>query len=146
MSDLTELDGRLLVVFDGQCGLCHGAVRWLLRRDLRDRLRFAPSSAVAELPAGKGVAAGALETIVVVRGAGTAAETVLVRSDAVLACLRELPGAWPAVAAVASAVPVGVRDLVYRLIARVRYRIWGKLAVCPLPTEAERAHFLPRLP
>jgi predicted DCC family thiol-disulfide oxidoreductase YuxK len=142
MSDLTELDGRLLVVFDGHCGLCQGVVRWLLRRDGRDRLRFAPSTELPELLARAGVAVDGPETILVQRGAGTAGEAVLVRSDAVLACLRELPGVWPAVARIVAVVPRGLRDLVYRLLARVRYRIWGRYAVCPLPTEAERAHFL----
>jgi predicted DCC family thiol-disulfide oxidoreductase YuxK len=40
MQESQELGDRLRVVFDGHCGLCNGWVRWLLRRDQRDRLRF----------------------------------------------------------------------------------------------------------
>jgi len=148
VSTLEQLDGRLLVIFDGRCGLCNRAVRWFLLRDRRDRLRFAASESV--------LAAGILErhgapaespdlapdTILVVLDAGGAAEHVLVRSEAVRALLRELPQPWPAVGAALSWVPRPVLDLGYRLIARWRHRIGGRLESCPLPTAAERERFL----
>jgi predicted DCC family thiol-disulfide oxidoreductase YuxK len=76
-------------------------------------------------------------TLVVVRG-----ERVLVRSEAVAAALEELPGVWPAVAAVLRAVPRPVRDAGYRAVAGIRHRLGGRLEACPVPTEAERAKFL----
>lgn len=145
VESLTELGGRLLVVYDGHCGLCNRAVRWFLRHDRLDRLRFVASESakVAELFARPGIAAeSAPSTILVVRDARSPAECVLVRSEAVLALLRELPRPWPAVAAMLGWIPRPVRDLGYRLIARWRYRIWGRLASCPLPTAEERARFL----
>ncbi len=146
MSSLNQLGGRLLVVYDGHCGLCNGSVRWLLRRDQRDRLRFVPSesSKVAELLErhGYGAAEAGPETILVVRNAGEAGERVLERSDAVLALLAELPGAWSALAAGLGWIPRPLRDIGYRLVARGRYRIWGRFKSCPLPTAAERGRFL----
>jgi len=142
-----QLGDRLLVVYDGVCGLCNCYVHWLIRRDQNDRLRFAPSSdpTLADLleahpqPADP---AGAPGSILVVRQPFSPHPQVIIRSRAVLAALRELPPPWPAVAAVSSLVPAFLADLLYRLIARWRYRIWGKLAVCPIPTPADRAHFL----
>jgi predicted DCC family thiol-disulfide oxidoreductase YuxK len=143
-----ENPGRLLVIFDGQCVLCNRTVRWLLRRDRRDRLRFAASEspAVSGLLARHGFAEFDSEagptTILVLRDPDGPKEQLLAGSDAVVAILRELPGPWPAVAAILGWVPRPVRDFGYRLVARWRYRIWGRLAVCPTPTADERARFL----
>jgi len=101
VQDLLGLDGRMLVIFDGRCGLCNRAVRWFLVRDRRDRLRFAASEGalVAGILERHGVTAWGTgpDTILVVRDAGGAAEQVLARSEAVRALLRELPQPWPAV-------------------------------------------------
>ncbi len=148
MSDLEELGGRLLVIFDGHCGLCNRSVRWLLARDRRDRLRFVASGSprVAGLLTRHGFSAADTPsspgTILVVRAAGSPWEQVLIRSDAVAALLAELPRPWPAAAIVLRCIPRLLRDLGYRLIARWRYRIWGRLANCPLPMPAEQGRFL----
>jgi predicted DCC family thiol-disulfide oxidoreductase YuxK len=145
---MDEIGDRLLVIFDGRCGLCNRAVRWFLRRDRRDRLRFVASESprVAGSLARHGIGTTGPrlgpDTIVVVRNAGAAAENVLVRSDAVAALLAELPRPWPWAAAVVRWVPRPVRELGYRLIARWRYRMWGRLESCPLPTVEERERFL----
>jgi len=128
-----EIGGRLLVVFDGRCGFCNRTVRWLLRRDRRDRLRFVASEQahVAGLLKRHGLDvasdADGPGSIVVVRDAGGVVECVLVRSDAVVALK------W---------IPRPVRDMVYGLVARWRYRIWGRLESCPAPTAEERERFL----
>ena len=148
VSSFLRLDGRLLVVFDGTCALCNRMVRWFLRRDRLDRLRFTASGSaeVAALLARHKIGIPELEagpnTILVVRDCGEAAECVLVRSDAVLALLGELPQPWPSVAAALGWIPRPLRDLGYRLIACWRYRIWGRLESCPLPTPEERVRFL----
>ena len=141
-----EKHGSLLVVFDGHCGLCHRAGRWLLRRDRGARLRFVAfeSEAVAALRAryGLGDSSQTPASIVVVAGFESADERVLLRSDAVLAVLHVLPQPWPALAAAARLVPRPLRDPAYRLIARWRFRIWGRLDECPVPTAEERTRFL----
>ncbi len=148
MTDRIEIGGRLLVVFDGRCGFCNRAVRWFLRRDRRDRLRFVASESekVAELlkrhGIGTEVSGSGPGTILVVEDADGPGEKLLDRSDAVVAMLRELPRPWPTVAVMMGWIPRPVRDLGYRLIARWRYRIWGRLESCPLPTAEERERFL----
>jgi predicted DCC family thiol-disulfide oxidoreductase YuxK len=147
VSELDNIGDRLLVVFDGNCGLCNGWVRWVIRRDRGDRLRFAASSwpAVAELMAGYGAVAEAGDgptTIVVFRGPIQARQAALVRSAAVRAVLGELHGVWPVVARILGWVPRFIADAVYNLVARWRYRIWGRLESCPIPTAEERKRFL----
>lgn len=148
VDELNGIGDRLLVIFDGYCGFCNRSVRWFLRRDYNDRLRFVPSNSprVNGLLSrhGLGLAGSELgpNTIVVVRDAGEPNERVFLRSDAARELLGELPQPWRAVGIVFGWIPRAVRDLGYRLIARWRYRIWGRLESCPLPTAAERTRFL----
>ncbi len=143
-----QSDDRLLVIFDGHCRLCNRSVRWLLRRDRRDRFRFAPSGSphVADLLAHHGLstpdAASVPGTILVVRHPGEPQEQALDRSDAVVALLSELPNPWPVVGAILRLVPRLLRNLGYQVIARWRYRIWGRLEQCPLPSPEDRSRFL----
>ena len=147
MNGLNELGDRLLVVFDGQCGFCHGWVRWLMRRDRHDRLRFAASSSPAVAPLLARHAellepGGVPGTVLVFRYPLGAGEQPLTRFAATLAVLRELPRPWPAAAAALRWIPSFISDPLYRLIARWRYRIWGRLQSCPIPAPEERAWFL----
>ena len=148
MSELNEVGDRLLAIFDGHCGLCNHSVRWLLARDRSDRFRFVASDSpkVAKLLArhefNAPTVADGPGSILVVHDAGRPAEQVLLRSAAILALLRELPAPWPAFASGLRLIPRPLRDLGYRLVARWRYRIWGRLESCPIPTAAERSRFL----
>ncbi len=143
-----ELGERLVVLFDGHCALCNRTVRWFLRHDRQDRLRFAAfeASGWGELLKRHGISVPDSEsgpnTILVLRDFSGAEEEILVRTDAALAMLRELSPPWPAVSAVLRLVPRPVRDLAYRLVARWRIRIWGRLESCPIPTAEERERFL----
>ena len=153
MNDLGNIGDRLLVIFDGHCGFCNRSVRWFLTRDGNDRLRFVASESPKVTPilarhaisqTDQGLASSTLapSTILVVRDPQGPVERILVRSNAAIAMLRELPRPWPAVAAVLRWIPRPLRDLGYRLIARFRYRIWGRLETCPIPTAQERIRFL----
>jgi len=149
------LGSRLLVVYDGQCGLCNHTVQWLIAHDRHSRLRFAPSSSPALaallarhgfLPAPAASDAAAADsgpgTILVLRAVATPAEQLFTRSTAVAVALAQLPRPWPFVARLLRLIPRPLRDLAYRLIARWRYRIWGRLSTCPVPTPEERSRFL----
>jgi predicted DCC family thiol-disulfide oxidoreductase YuxK len=148
VSELESIGDRLLVIFDGRCGLCNRSIRWFLVHDRRDRLRFAAyeSPKVAALLDRHGLGASRIsldpDTILVAVGLDSPAERLLLRSDGVLAILSELPSPWPSLAAAMKWIPRPLRDLAYRLIARFRYRIWGRLDTCPIPTAAERIRFL----
>ena len=147
MPESLEIGDRLLVVYDGHCGLCNGWVRWLLRRDRRDRLRFAASVSPAvtqliERHAGLFEPNGAPDTVLVFRNPLQTNEQLWIRFAGELVSLRELPQPWPIVAMVLGWIPDFLGDPAYRLIARWRYHIWGRLESCPLPTDEERGRFL----
>jgi len=118
-------DAPALLLFDGDCGLCQGAVAWLLVRDRERRLRFAPLSGetARSLPALAAVAgarhgAGA-QSAVLVEG-----ERVWLRGRAVLRALAYLPPPW-CWAAQLQALPAWLLDPAYRLVARHRRRLCG---------------------
>lgn len=123
--------------FDGTCGLCDRSVTFLFERDPRHALLFAPlqgETAEGRLPAAK---RENLDSIVLWRDG-----EMLERSTAVLTALALTGGPWKAVAAVALAVPRGVRDAVYDWVAKRRYRLFGRSETCRLPSPEERAYFL----
>ncbi len=138
-----------LVLYDGVCGLCDRFVQFLLRIDRDDRLRFAalqgPLGAKILREAGR--ATTALSTVIVVADHGTVAERLLDRSDAALFAIASTGGVYRAAGAL-RIVPRFLRDAVYDLVARWRYRIFGRFDACPIPGPATRAKFLdfPRAP
>jgi predicted DCC family thiol-disulfide oxidoreductase YuxK len=141
MNELTRLPTPLLL-YDGLCGFCHGAVRFLLHRDPAGPLCFAPlqgptaRSVLARHPELRGV-----DSLVLVERAGDG-ETVAVRSEAALRLAAYLGGAW-AWWAVLRVVPRALRDGAYALVARNRYRVFRRYASCPAPPPEVRQRFLP---
>lgn len=132
-----------LVLYDGVCGLCDHFVQFLLRIDGQDRLRFAALQGPigAKILQESGRAATALSTVIVVADHGTAAQRLIDRSDAALFAIASTGGVYR-VAGALRVVPRFVRDAVYDLIARWRYRLFGRFDACPVPTPATRAKFL----
>ena len=134
---MTE-NGKTLVFFDGVCGLCNGFVDFLFKVDMRGIIAVAAlqgKTAQQLLPADL---LGDLQTIVVRRKDGA----LLIKSEGVLHVLIEVGGHWGALAKIATMVPRFVRDLVYDLVAKSRYPIFGKRQTCRLPTNEERSRFL----
>ena len=138
------LGDRLLALYDGHCGFCNRSIRWFLKRDLFDRLRFTPteSPAAATLLARHNFGALSPNTLIVVQHVGKPHEKLLTRTTGVIAMLVKLPRPWSNLAIVLSAIPRPIRDFGYRIIARLRYRIWGRYDTCPIPTPEQRHHFL----
>lgn len=137
-------EGPSVVLFDGVCGLCDRTVRFLLEEDPHHLLTFAPlqgATASAVLQRHPGVAEN-LKTIILVRNFSTPRETVLVRSEAVLAVLNDLGGFWRTVSW-ARLLPLVLRDAIYDWIARNRYQWFGKYTTCQLPTPEVQRRFLP---
>ena len=133
-----------LVLFDGVCGLCDRLVRWLVSIDREGRLRFAPLQGATAAPIlARHPAIADVDSLVWVRGAGTASEAVAARSASVVAALRALGGVWRLVAGFLWVIPRPIRDRLYDAFARRRYRWFGRLDSCRLPTTAEADRFLP---
>ena len=132
-----------LVLYDGVCGLCDRFVQFLLRIDRNDRLRFAalqgPIGTKILNEAGR--AATALSTVVVVADHGTGGQRLLDRSDAALFAIASAGGLYRGAEAL-RLVPRFIRDAAYNLIAKWRYRIFGRFEACPIPRPETRAKFL----
>ncbi len=136
--------GGEVLLYDGECGFCQRTVRWLLRRDLRATLWFAPQQlpAAAAALARHGVAAETLNAAVLISSFDAPGERITVGADAVLKAVGLLGGPWEVLAWFARLVPRVVRDTVYRLIARNRLRLFPAAMQCDLPTPNERRQFL----
>lgn len=133
-----------IILYDGVCGLCNGLVQFLLKHDKDGRLRFASlqSDFAEKVLRRHGFDAKDLDTVHVVENYDQPGERVLQRSDAILRAGRELGGFWSASSSVARIVPRALRDLVYRLVATNRYRVFGKYDTCMLPDPSQRSRFL----
>lgn len=131
-----------VILFDGVCNLCNGAVQFVLDRDRHKRFRFAAlqSEAGQALLRQRGLTPpdpGAdPDTIVLVEG-----DRVSDRSTAALRIARHLGFPW-VLAGIFWLLPRPLRDWVYRFIARNRYRWFGKSESCRLPTPELRGRFL----
>src|SRR5580704_442154 len=115
-----------VVLFDGVCNLCNGAVQFILLRDPGARFQFAAlQSETARRLLGT---ASSLESVALVEGG-----RVFRKSAAALRIARKLRFPWP-LFYVFVAVPRPLRDLIYDWVARHRYSWFGKRDQCWLPT------------
>jgi len=132
-----------VLLYDGTCGLCNRAVRFLLRIDRRGVLRF---SALQGGPGqawlrAHGMPAGDFESMVLVRDWGAGASGYALRTDALVAALEACGGAGRVLGLVRF-VPRPLRDCAYRLVARLRYRLFGEWRDRPLPRPEWGARFI----
>lgn len=133
-----------VLLFDGECGLCHWCVRRLLKWDRAGRLHFAPlqgEPAQAYLRA-RGLPVRDFDSLVFVpdwnQPAGSAP---LLRTEGALAA-SAVAGGPGRVLATFRVLPRGFRDWGYRLVARSRYALFGEYRPRPLPRPEWQARFL----
>jgi len=137
-------DANPIILYDGVCGLCNRLVQFLLRHDKRKHLRFASlqSDFAGAVLRRHGLDPKDLDTFHFVENYDRQDERVFDRSDAVLKAGRALGGVWAMLASVASIFPRALLDQLYRLVARNRYRVFGKFESCMLPDPSQRNRFL----
>jgi predicted DCC family thiol-disulfide oxidoreductase YuxK len=129
----------LIVLFDGVCNLCNGAVVFIIKRDPQGLFRFATlqSDAPESLLRRIGARRDALPDSMALIERGS----VYARSTAALRIARRLRFPWPLLYALII-VPRPLRDWIYDLVARRRYHWFGKRAECMVPTPELRRRFL----
>lgn len=136
-AEITQLHRRI-IFFDGICGFCNASVDFVLSRDREEKFRFAPlqGETARQILAPKDTQN--LHTLVL-----WVDDKTYRRTAAVVRILWQLGWSWRILAALLWLIPWPLRDLGYLLVARNRYRLFGRKDTCRMPTPAERARFLP---
>jgi predicted DCC family thiol-disulfide oxidoreductase YuxK len=132
-----------ILLYDGVCGLCNRMVQFVLRRDREAVFRFAAlqSALAGRVLARHGTRVGEMDTFYAVINLELADERLLARSDAVIFVLKQL-GVWRFSGVFLQFLPRALRDWGYGIIARNRYRIFGRFDSCVLPSPENRERFL----
>ncbi len=127
-----------IVLFDGVCKFCNAGVNFILDRDAHRYFRFAPlqSETGQAFLRRFGMRTDDLDSIVLVEHGLPYRKT-----SAALRIAHHLGGAWPLLV-VLFAIPPFLRDAAYDLLARNRYRWFGKTQSCRVPTPELRDRFL----
>lgn len=127
-----------LVIFDGICNLCARSVTFILKHEADQRLRFVPlqSTAGSRLMRELGLDPEDAKSFVLLARGGA-----FVRSEAAVRVCGYFKWPWKALAAL-RVIPRPIRDRAYDLVARNRYRWFGRSEVCMVPTPDLRARFI----
>ena len=136
-------DPHHLILYDGLCGLCHRLNRFVIKRDRPGIYLFASqqSDLGQELLSSHGFDPDKLETFLLVTNYKTDEEELLFRSRAGLFIASSLGWPWKA-ASILKMLPTSWCDALYNIVARNRYRLFGKYDTCPLPDERTKERFL----
>ena len=127
-----------VILFDGVCNLCNGSVLFILNRDPSGIFRFAP----LQSETGKNLLSkfvlpnDKFDSIILVEN-----NEYYLRSTAALKILQRLGALWKIVY-VFMLVPRPVRDYIYDIVARNRYKWYGKRAECMIPSSDIESRFL----
>jgi predicted DCC family thiol-disulfide oxidoreductase YuxK len=127
-----------IVIFDGVCVLCESSVRFIIKHDKAGLFKFAAaqSDMGRKLLTQLGVEAMASQTLILVKD-GKAYQ----KSDAALEIAGSLDGPWKALA-VFKIIPRWLRDPIYSIMARQRYRWFGRNEACMIPDDPFKDRFL----
>lgn len=127
-----------IVLFDGVCNFCNASVNFVIEHDKAGYFKFAPlQSAIGEeLAAKHGIDKIDTDSVIVVEN-----ERAYTHSSAAMRIARKLDGIW-SMLYVFVVVPKPIRDFFYKVIAKNRYRWFGKQDACMMPTPEIRARFL----
>lgn len=139
-----------ILLFDGVCNFCDGAVNFVIARDSANYFKFAPLQSdtgrkladkfhlkyegnVEKIPSDGSIP---IDSIILIED-----DKAYTHSTAALRIARKLPGIW-SWAYVFIVVPKVIRDLFYKFFARYRYKLFGKKDMCMMPTPDLKQRFL----
>ncbi|MGI9594425.1 MAG: thiol-disulfide oxidoreductase DCC family protein [Patiriisocius sp.] len=127
-----------IILFDGVCNLCNGAVNFVIKRDNSNVFKFAPLQENSEIFLLKKYAIDPqkLDTIILIEN-----DRVYLKSTAALRISKKMSNLWPLLY-VCIVLPKFLRDAVYDYIAKNRYAWFGKNDQCMIPSPATKDKFL----
>ncbi len=129
---------KIIVLFDGVCNLCNGLINFIIKRDRKAIMKFASlqSKVASEILKIHNVNEQELDSVVLLID-----DKIYTKSTAALHLLKELGGFWK-MFYVFIIVPKFIRDFIYTLIAKNRYRMFGRKDSCMIPNKEINARFL----
>lgn len=127
-----------ILLFDGVCNLCNSMVQFSIKRDPKEKLKFASlqSESGQKLLKKFGLPTDDFHSFVFIKG-----DKYFLKSSAGLHVLKELGGVWK-LFYILIIFPRPMRDFFYNIIAKTRYNIFGKRDVCMIPTSEIKKRFL----
>ncbi len=126
-----------LLLFDGECGLCNRAVQFLLKREKKSLLHFAPLQSAPGTALRKYFEiSDKTDSLVLIKN-----NEAYIKSCAALRLTKYMKGLWPLMM-VFLIIPPFLRNLVYDFIARCRTKWFGKVESCALLKQEDRSRFL----
>ncbi|WP_129688531.1 thiol-disulfide oxidoreductase DCC family protein [Gottfriedia acidiceleris] len=127
---------RPIILFDGECILCNGAVQFIIKHDQKGYFHFAAlQSTFGEKLKKDHPKLGSIDSIILVQNG-----KIKIESSAALSIAKNLEG-WPKLFYAFMIIPTTIRDYVYRLIARNRFKFFGKNESCMIPSKEIRDRF-----
>ena len=128
----------MTILFDGVCNFCNASINLIIDRDSKGIFKFAAlqSEVGQELLKKFGLKTSDFDSIVAIEG-----DKVYQKSDAALEIARRMDGIWKFFY-VFKIIPPFLRNPIYDLVARNRYRIFGRTDACRIPTPELKARFL----
>jgi predicted DCC family thiol-disulfide oxidoreductase YuxK len=133
-----QLNPQVFLLFDGVCHLCNSSVQFVLKRDKRNVVHFGALQADVsqKLIASIGYTGSLPDGVVLIDNG-----KIYFESDAALRVLKYLGGFW-SVMSYLRFIPRFVRQVVYRVIAKNRYKWFGKYDTCTIPEKGWRSRFI----
>lgn len=126
-----------VILFDGECNFCNRSVQFIIKRDPKARFKFASlQSEVGEQLLDEYNAPKHIDSLVLIEN-----NRIFYKSTAALGVCKNLKGIWKLLH-VLIVIPRPIRDLVYDIFAKNRYRLFGQRKSCMLPSPKERVRFL----
>ena len=132
------MDGHPIILFDGVCNFCNGAINFVLKQDKKGIFKFAPlqSEAGQMLLQHYNLSMKEFDSFILIDKG-----KVYKKSAASLRVMNKLPWYWKE-AQILRMIPTAFRDAIYDFIAKNRYKWFGKKEQCMVPTPELRSRFL----
>lgn len=133
------MEAKKIILFDGVCNLCNGAVQFIIKRDKKSVFKFASlqSEIGKQLTKERGIDTELLDSIILIEP-GIAYYS---KSTAALEIMKSFGGIWNATR-LFTILPEGFRDIVYDFIAKNRYKWFGQKDACMIPSPELKSRFL----
>jgi predicted DCC family thiol-disulfide oxidoreductase YuxK len=131
-----QTNGRPVLYFDGVCSLCNRSIQFVIKQDKKQQFLFAPLQGEAGKEALKHLHPHNPDSVVL-----QYMGKYYTQSDAILKVLKILGGVW-SLSSIVLLIPGFIRNGLYKIVARSRYKWFGKTDSCMVPKPALKARFL----